>query len=340
MLLSSTPRSQPEDNMKRDRIIPGILCRPMLRKLLCAMLLLSCSSAALSRQVGSSTPQVLPEGAEFFPESIAAFNLTTHAARSPLIGQWVNYAIGGSLIIRNKVERSDSGDSWSQPMTSTEPAGFIITSLCFADGGDTLFVAGIRNGGAAVIQRWAYSPRVDGWQVRYPLPAGIDQLGIPAPQAAPTISLFGAGPWAPVTSADETLPPAVRSTVYSKTGAVIYGLSADPQGRYLIAFDMNAQETLQIDLTQSPVVSTVIADITTQPQMDIAGYIKVADYLGTRAFVFQKMMGQSTYYDQVWTVAFDLDNDGLAESWSSFNEDEWRASPYSDWSLWDVFDGK
>ncbi len=243
------------------------------------------------------------------------------------------------MVSRTKVETDTSGGDWSEPMNSIESAGFLITSLCSIDGGDTVFVAGIRDGGAAVIQMWSYSPRANGWQVRYPIPASIDQLGTPAPQAGAVTTLAGDGPWADVSAIDEDLPLAVRKTVYSKPGAVIYGLDADPQGRYLIAYDLNGQETLQVDLTQEPSVTTVLANISTQPQMDIAGHIRVADFLGVRGVVFRRMMLDVQAYAEVYTVATDLDNDGIFESWASYSEEAWAATPYSDWSQWSLFEG-
>ena len=282
-------------------------------------------------------PEPVNLGALKFPGDIYQPYLITVGLGDEVFRQGYSWSIGGTSIRRTKQERADADDTWVF-MEGTQDAGFIIPALAARNGGDEIYVAGLRQNGSAVIERWTHGPRVHGWSVTFPLPSDVKALGQPAPPAVPVVNVAGGPPWAPVRDVDKVLSPPRRVEVYSSPDGPLHGMSADPQGRYLIFFDMGRGELIQLDLTQVPFQTNVLSTPASDPPLAAAGNIQVMDFEGEgRHLLVRPVLSDVQLEPETYHVFSDTENDGAFESVEVMDEAEWDSSIYSDWSKWNLF---
>lgn len=293
-------------------------------------LLFATATVAVARQGG------IPPGMQKVPDHIIEFGLYHRGVESDRFVQAFSYGVGGTQIERSKRERENAGSDWFR-MSGSEGVTFFVTGLAARLGGDELYIAGVERDGQSLIQKWVYHPRKHGWRVECELPPGIDALGVPAPVAAPSIGTASGDAWDSPKKADEDLAPAERSTLYKDGAGPFHGMAVDPQGRYLVFFEMASKEIQMLDLTQDPCVVTTLRDASAEGFLS-ADDIQVADFEGEGRKCFVR--GRTTSNPNAkpeYLLGSDTDNDGVFEGWAHYTEAAWEASDYSEHSKWGFF---
>lgn len=294
------------------------------------------ANAVPVRQAGGPAADEPTLGDLKFPIEIFQAGLVNRGVVCPEITQTFGYTVGGRLVQRHKRERAAATDAWYL-MEGDEKVSYRITALTTRLGGDEVFVAGIRDDGSCVIERWTYLPRKNGWQVTCTLPPGSAPIGTPAPAATCLLAVASGEAWEAVSTDDMELPAATRREVYSSPGGPFYGLAVDPQGRYLLFFDVSTEQLLRIDLSQRPVVPAVVFSGVTYG-IKTAGNMQVMDFTGEgRKCLIRPMLRDSEIEPEVYLLGTDANNDGVFESWVKYSSAEWDTSVYSDWDKWRQF---
>ncbi len=277
--------------------------------------------------------------------------LIVHGYHGGTFRQSFGYSPGGEDLRRVRKERGATTQAWKMG-ERTESVGFAITALAVRSGGDEVYIAGIRDSGECIIEKWSYAPRIGGWKVRHP-GGGVTTLGLPAPIATPVLSLHGATEWTPPTLQEATLNRSRRDPVYTSPttlddqgdevpSGVLSGLVVDPQGRYLLVFDRATQEILRIDRTQTPNVVTPITNLSTHPSLDLADDMRLREYIGGgRKIVILRELSHivplASAGPYLHTVGTDLNNDGTFETWEVLDRAAWSTSAYKDWTNWSPY---
>lgn len=245
---------------------------------------------------------------------------------------------GGALVQRMKRERSTASGPWAEA-TDSESTAYLISDIAATNGGDLLYVGGVdAKTGHCLIEQWQYRSRKNGWMVSFPLPPAVDSLGVPAPPAIPVLTTTSGNAWEIPAAHEYDLSPARRTKVLGSDAGPFFGLDVDPQGRYLITFDVGNAQLLQIDLTASPATSAVIGGSGTSLPVAKAGSIRIMDFEGEGRKILICPAGTITQDNpEFFIVGSDSENDGLFEAWQSFDSTTWEASPYSDWDKWTQF---
>jgi hypothetical protein len=290
----------------------------------------------VSYGVDSQGPTPTP-GMQKFPDVIFDPLQIKVAYSGDVLLQNYMFGLGGKQVSRSKCERSDPSDPWTR-LQASEGTSYFITGLSTREGGEQVFVAGLKDDATCVIERWTYSTRRQGWIASVPVPPGVG-LGDPLPPTAVSVSVFGGGSWTSVPASMGPGQPASRSVIYTTSDGPLFGLSVDPEGRYLVTYDMGLKKLLQLDLTQDPVVAITLGQPSTQPSLDQVGVVDLMDFAGEgrKCLVRREYSADFQSAREIYTLFSDTDNDGVFESWSSLTQIQWLASPYSDWSKWDQF---
>ena len=296
---------------------------------------LLCVGALGARQDESPFPEPVHLGAQKFPPQIYSPYLICTGFNSDRLRQSMSYSAGGTGIRHVKQERASSSDPW-QYMEHNETTSYIITALASRKGGGETYVAGLNAKGKTIVEKWIYSPRRRGWEVNVPLGADVTSLGEPAPKAVSQLVLNGSGAWRPVNERERTLPAAKRVPMFESDTGPWYGMSVDPQGRYLIAFDMELERLVQLDLTTSPPTEITLVSPNDPAAITQGGNIQIMDFAEKRHVLIRPALGRSVP-GAPYLLGVDAENDGVFESFELFTKEEWAGLPYAVWPNWDLF---
>lgn len=286
----------------------------------------------------SATP--LPQGLPLaFPEEIAEQGTVRTTVKSPLFMQtyWVD--AGTSSLLRVRSERVAATDRWTTRRQELS-VSFAITAFAWRNGGDEIFLAGLRRDGTTTVERWRFDEREGAREVRYqsaPPPVGV-------PQAAytPAVSIRGNVEFRSDQPNSVPVDP-TRLVLWDSTVGPITAMAADPEGRYLVIWNYSTQ-TLQRallveDPTATPISFTAIYSAATSPLLDKVGSIEIRDF-GTEG---RKLLLRR-HTKQTWKAATerfhviaDANNDGVMDSIQSFSVSEIESSPYGTWETWKEF---
>lgn len=293
---------------------------------LCATALATASAAR---------PQEPSAGALKLPAEIFDFYRIASGYSGGTLLHVDTYSIGGTIVNRKRCERAAPTDPWTC-LRAAERTSYFITGFETREGGDEAYVAGIRQDGNCLIERWTAEPRQGGWIARI---GGSTPLGQPLPPAVPVLSVEGGGPWTAPSAVVQSLPPVVRRTVYETPDGPLHGLGVDPQGRYLVFYDMGRNELMQLDLTASPPVASVLGAPATHPTLDQVGSIQVGDFAGQgRKLLVRREYNVDFHASrEKYTIFSDATNDGIFEASLALERTQWQASPYSTWSDWNLY---
>lgn len=293
-------------------------------------------------QAGAAS-DVLPEG--IFGQSwlFAENGYESDRLRVKLVFQ------GGDQRVKvARCERPTAAEAWTCDRSEvTTP--FFITSMASLKGGETVYVAGVDPDGLTVMERWDFRLRQGGWRLQtdhyYPV---FTLAGQSVPSAALELVVKGGGEWsAPDPDAPARGPQRTRIDGLADVGA-LSSLVADPQGRYLLAYDFEAREVLQLELEASGQLSEVtprfaLAD---NGNMSVVESIGLGDLPGHgRVALINGRLSTEVYGEYAsFYVALDPLNTGEfvfeepAQQFVSF--DAFLASPFGDFSEYDFFWGQ
>ncbi len=253
----------------------------------------------------------------------------------------VNFAVGGRSFTRTAKERAETESPWFDTRT-TFSVPFRITDLSGRDGGDVLYVAGIREAdGADLIEEWAFPPQRGARVLRAALsptttPA-VGPVGVPAPPLVLLPGIAGAGDFV-IPPAREAAPPERRRMLY--TGAElrhIRSLVADPEGRFLLLQAHGNSAIYQLDLlSPAPCTPKLVCSSATTPELKRTTSMSAWDIgaAGGRVYLLVSTEACVTPIDAEWVLLKDPDNDGNFDSIEGFSNAAWLASPYADRAAW------
>jgi len=121
-----------------------------------------------------------------------------------------------------------------------------ITDASSRDGGNVLYVAGLRPNGNDVIERWTFQHRTGGWQHLYT--GTPERIGTPSPPYTGSTAING-GVF--------TVPPLRvrqprRKVIFEGDLGVIRQIVADPEGRFLLVLSHTTNDLFRINLQKDP----------------------------------------------------------------------------------------
>ena len=236
----------------------------------------------------------------------------------------VHFSPGATQIGVVLNDRATPSSPWYK--TSTElSTSFEITGIGATDGGQVLYVAGVRDGGSDVLERWTF-PTVDGVWFAEPGPY------LPIPM---TSSIRG-GQFVPPTSRSRNPLNPQRQLIWrGHDFGGIRDVAADPEGRYAYVLTDSDGELLRLDLSHpgsSPVVALTPAMC--PPLADMHSLeLRNHDTEG-RKFVLSRIRAGRTQSGShpVWLVLDDGDNDGIIDGHSSYTYQQFiTAFETDDW---------
>jgi hypothetical protein len=276
-------------------------------------------------------------GSQKFPDAIFDLYRVEVGYEGSVYSQSYTYGVGAKGLTRQKCERATDADPWTC-LEAEESTSYYITSLDGREGGDQLFIAGLNDDGSCVIERWDYPGRKHGWHVSVSVPPGAG-IGTSLPPVAPALAVSGGGDWQPPSSSAQSLPSASRTVIYTTQLGPIHGMDVDPQGRYLLFYDMSLETLFRLDLTQEPPAPTAIAQASSHSQLDQVGALDLMDFPGEgrKCLIRRELTSNFRRSQEVYTLLGDANNDGIFEDVTVLDSDAWDASTYSDWTLWNQY---
>lgn len=244
---------------------------------------------------------------------------------------------GSASAQRVRLERAHEGQPFERS-ENWESAHYLFTAVASRLGGQVAYLAGIREDGSCVVERWITAPREAGWSVALASPSARP-MGTPSGPAELVYDVAHAERWQPLRVGQSGLGPVVRSTVFTTPAGPITAMAADPEGRFLLYYDLGLGTLFQRDLSAPDGPPTAIAPSSTAPGLDQVGSLELFDVEGegrkclvSRSYAQPDDVGKESYL-----VLHDAENDGLFESSTALNREQWEASPYADTSKRRVF---
>lgn len=285
--------------------------------------------------VGSAdaAQQTLPPG---FPLEIIDPHRTLMAGvSSQNYKQGYHLMTGGQFVRRLRQERADTSAQWKAE-SDEYTTSYFLTAWCAREGGDEIYLAGLKPTGGVIVERWTFSVPARRWVVRYPGPT--PPIGNPAPAFTPQVTVLGNGTWK-WTKALPYPPNPQRTVVLEDEGGAVTAMDVDPEGRQLVVYDHALKALSRIRLDQSPAQRQVLFEAAAFPHLSQVATLEFADFPGEgRKLHVTKQLGQTfASAEEVYSIATDADNDGNFESLHSYDVGAYQASPYHDWNSWTEF---
>ncbi|MBI1379952.1 MAG: hypothetical protein GC161_02545 [Planctomycetaceae bacterium] len=273
----------------------------------------------------------LPEGLLVFPP------LERDEWSSTRLVYQIRPHYGSASALRVRLERAHEGRPFER-YENWESAHYLFTALASRLGGEVAYVAGIREDGSCVVERWVTEPREAGWSVALASPPAQPN-GAPSGPAELVYEVAHADQWRPRRVGQSGLGPVARSTVLTTPAGPITAMAADPEGRFLLYYDLGLGTLFQRDLLAPDTLSTAIAPSSTAPALDQVGSLELFDVEGEgRICLVSRSYGQPDGVgEESYLVLHDAENDGLFERSTALTREQWSLSPYADTSKRRVF---
>ncbi len=250
-----------------------------------------------------------------------------------------NYSVGGTGVQIVRRERPSTAEDWVT-LKRSEGTSYFVTGATSRLGGGELYLTGVQNDGAAILERWVFPERHRGFAVdASPLPAA-PTLGSPLGPVVHSSHVVGGGPWQAPRAGGSDLMASQRTVLFTTVTGPLHGLAVDPQGRYAISHDMAVGALMRFDLTATPVTWEVMATASTHPSLDQVGSIQLMDYPDEgRVLLVRRQYAENFHSNQeLYTLFRDADNDGVFDPTPTvLDHAGWLGSPYSDWDQWQPF---
>jgi hypothetical protein len=295
--------------------------------------------------VGTILPSAEPSGASQsgglppeprwveFPEEIIhhSFGVFNTVVGHDLLYQSFLLTIGSTKMSVLRRERETSTNPWIV-FTDECSVDYHVTGFAAREGGDEVFLAGVTHDGVMRIERWRYI-LPDGHQaMRYPLnqpPA----IGTPQAEYNPVVAPLG-GTFIAFTQ----LPQPRKRSVYSTDVIVYTALAADPEGRFLLAYDYTHKRIVRFPLASLPSSPEVLFSSTTHPELAQVSSISIRDFPGEgRKALTRRNFASEPSSAEVYGVMHDANNDGNWESIQFFTDSQFASAPYGNWDAWKLF---
>ena len=235
-------------------------------------------------------------------------------------------------------ERDGEQSPWKSEHTEHSVSWF-LTASCARDGGDDLFLAGMKENGQCIVERWRFFTPHGRYRVRYTGTA--PPIGTPAGPYTPEVTVAGGGPW---TWTTKIKPPGggpnpQREVLYEGSAGPFTAMAVDPEGRYLVAHDHEEHALLRLTLP-GPSTWTTLYTSSAYPDLAQVSSIEVRDFhdAGARALLLRRMWGDDfpSHLERYGVIA-DSNNDGVFSNPTFYSSDAFLASPYGVWADWRLF---
>jgi hypothetical protein len=259
------------------------------------------------------------------------------AWKSELLLHRLEPRFGAQTVRRVRCERGVAEGPFHCQET-VESTSFLITAFAARAGGHDVFVAGVRADLSCVIERWTSPVRRGGWSVSVAAPPSMT-VGFPAPPVSFVQQPFQTSSWQPLPTSGPGLPALGRSELLSWPVGPITAMAADPEGRFLLFYDLALQSLFRLDLagpSAQPVFLLTVADV---PTLDQVGFMEFHDFEGEGRKCLIRRCYESSWTDSAesYLILSDAENDGIFESRTVLSHAPWKSSPYGDWSKWRLF---
>lgn len=255
-----------------------------------------------------------------FPASFTGENVTQSVLAENIILD-VTYDEGGRDFTVRWRERPTS-TSYQFPWRDTKfkvSLTFRITDVTVRQGGNEIYVGGMRDDGKGVIKRFNFQPRPGGWEVRS-VPATAQPIGTPMVNHSCEQALNGT--WSEPPQAAYGV--ATRSQLLGDTVGVPRSIAVDPFGRYLLILTEATSEIYLLDLLADPhTLQLLVGPSTIGELAQVDEFLCLTVASGGHAFqVFDRdALGDETATDPVIAM-IDGDNDGSFEIIALIGEGE------------------
>lgn len=304
----------------------------MTHKSLVGMLLLA--GVALSGVYALSTPQA-PPAPDVFPSELLDFSPLDFrpAALSTHLRQSFSYDSGGEAVVVRWGESDPTAPGTWYESEVVEAVSFQTTAVASTAGGSVLFVAGIRDDGVSLVERWAYSPRSGGYGIQ--VTSGTPQsIGTPMPPYSAQEVLNGTA----FSKPNPQHAHARRSVVFRGTSVGhIRSLAADPEGRFLLVLSYPTGTIYQISLLgNSP--PTAVFTPSGVPHLAEARTIEILhDVANGRSCLLTELKGCVYPPNHRRTLLRDPNNDGIFDVAVTLTGAEWVAAGLDEDSAWQTY---
>jgi hypothetical protein len=252
--------------------------------------------------------------------------------QSDVLKQTYLFATGSGSISVLRHERPDAQSDWVIHKDEFT-VSYHVTAICCREGGDDLFVAGMQDDGTSVIERWSFLLPPGRQSLRF---AGSPPpIGNPLPIYSASIVISGGGSYVPPGTYSR-YPDPRRRLLFSGTTGPFTAMEVDPEGRFLLTYNLQEAAIQVMALDASPLALTTAYASGTHPQLDQIASIEAREFDGEgRKYLLRRKYGHSFPRSQeVYGIISDPENDGLLNSLQFFDAASFSASPYGQWSDW------
>ena len=265
-----------------------------------------------------------------FPDDLLDEPRYTYArltGRSTGLSQLVTFDAGDDFLEREWYEQDPSTPDLVHEFTLEERLPFSLTDVAWREGGNELFVAGMRKDGSAVIELFKGTPRVGGYHLRT-VHSGPTPLGHPLSAHVYREELTG-GTFIPP---QESPPaPCARRVLFagSKLG-LVRRMVADPNGRYLLLLTYPKDELYQLDLATSAPEPRLLYSPASLPELRGARTLDLMRHKAEGLLVVVTPAEGRFVKSHVRIVLPDPDNDGVFDAPALLDGEQWRTRyPYT-----------
>lgn len=270
-----------------------------------------------------------------FPQDLVEFNPFNFrsAALSANLRQSFSYDSGGEAVVVRWGELDPNNQTNWYVSEVTEAVSFQITSVTSSAGGHILYVAGIRDDGVDLIERWSYPARAGGFGIQ--VTSGAPQsIGTPMPPYTAQEFLNGSS----FTPPSPQHTSARRTSMYRGSAiGHIRSLAADPEGRFLLALSYPSGAVYQIDVIGSPQPIQVLAPALV-PHLASAKTIEVQHNVAEgRKYILTERESCLVPPGHKWTLINDPNNDGIFETSVTLTSAEWVAAGLDEDTAWHLY---
>lgn len=242
-----------------------------------------------------------------FPEDLLDYSMLYYrgGGSSPNLQQRVGYKPSGHGFKVAWQER-DPGGAWSEEFTIQVSFAYRLTCAAWREGGNDVYVAGLRDNGEAIVQRFQFPVRDGG----YYLSSDQAPAGIGTPLAPYQAQQFLKGTtFRPPDDRSYSNP--ARSRIMGDEIGVIQAMEVDPYGRFLLLLTFNDSKLYRLDLSSGELAFLYDDDdIPRMEDLNVRGY-----RFGTgHAYVMGRRQATFSSDHPPRTVLVDDDNDGVVDS--------------------------
>ena len=204
-------------------------------------------ASSIQPQRSPDGPNPLPEP---FPTDLLALGapFDTLGGRSPNLLQTIGGEAGAYGLDMTWHERDTMGN-WHKHVLDVT-ASFRLIATAAREGGNEVYLAGMRDDGKAVIKRFRFASRQGGYHIST-APGQISPVGSPMPVHNAVEGVFGNNGVFSTPSASSYAQP-TRDTILGNQAGLVQSLEVDPYGRFLMLLTYPDSNVFRVDLLAVP----------------------------------------------------------------------------------------